>query len=186
MILQGNRFTLNKFIAILISSIFLFTAGYLFSETPKQPKEIKKEAQEVIKKAKQERSSYFYVSSGKRDPFRSPLLEAKSKTAAPETENGKVLESLRKFNIGTLKLIGIVSTKTENIAMVTAPDGKSYVLKKNTKVGPNGTVKEVNKDKVIIEEKYKVEEKNYLGEATSKTVSNEIVLSLGKKEGGNT
>ena len=168
----------------LISFIFLFTAGYLFSETPKQLKKIKNEPREVVKKVKEEMSVYVYDSVEKRDPFRPPVFETKNKAPVSEKE-GEVLEGLRKFNIGTLKLIGIISTKTENVAMVTAPDGKSYILKKNTKVGPNGTVKEVNKDKVIIEEKYKVEEKNNLGKVSRKTVSNEIILSLEKKEGGN-
>ena len=78
----------------------------------------------------------------------------------------------------------IMSKGSGNIAIVKAPDGKSYSLKKDTKVGPNGIVKEIHNDKVVIEDKYKIEEKDYMGKTTTKTISNKVILSLQQKEGG--
>jgi len=181
-ILRNKGFLLNSFFTVIVCYIFLLSGRYAFSQIPPQPKEVKKDTQEAIKKTVEKKSSYTYMPIGKRDPFSSPLQEIKEKSKVVET--GEVLEGIRRFNIKTLKLAGILAVKSGYVAMIKAPDGKSYVLEKNSKVGPNGRVKEIYKDRVIIEEKFKVEERDYLGKAIIKTVSNEIVLSLGKKEGG--
>ena len=168
----------------LIAAICLdiFLCGYVFSDQQSKPADLKKEVQNTINKVEEDKNSYYYNFAGKRDPFKSPLDEIKEQSSV--VENGEILEGLRKFSINTLKLTGIMLKGSGNIAIVKAPDGKSYSLKKDTKVGPNGIVKEIHNDKVVIEDKYKIEEKDYMGKTTTKTISNKIILSLQQKEGG--
>ena len=107
---------------------------------------------------------------GGRDPFES-LLEIK-KSAIPEGS----LTPLQKFDIAQLRLIGVIVGKGTPTALVVAPDGKSYVLKKGIKVGKNdGTVVEVNQDAVLIQERFI----DFSGEV--RTVVQEIMLP--KREG---
>jgi len=169
------------FLLILTGSIFHFQWNILFSETsqPKvqstiQPKDLNKQVQETIKKVEEEKSSYMYISSGKRDPFMSPSEEIREKSEY-------VLEGLKGLGITALKLKGILSTQSENVAMVKSPDGKLYILKNNSKIGSNARVKEVYRDKIIIEVKNKIEEKDSSGKIKIKTVLNEIILSLQKR-----
>ena len=153
----------------------------LFSETPKPkalPKELEKEVQKTDNKAEDGKSFYTYVSAGKRDPFMSPSQKIGEKPKSIET--GETLEGFRQFNISTLKLNGILSTQNGNIAMVKAPDGKMYILKKKSEVGEKGIVKDIYRDRVIIEVKYKAEEKDYSGKPKTKIVYSEVILSLQK------
>lgn len=173
--------THSKFLITVICWAFLL-CGYVFSAEQPKPGDLKKEVQNTINKVEENKISYYYNPAGKRDPFKSPLDEIKEQSTVVGT--GEILEGLRKFSINTLKLTGIMSKGSDSIAIVKAPDGKSYSLKKDSKVGPNGIVKEVNKDKVVIEDRYKIEEKDYMGKTTIKTISNKVILSLQQKEGG--
>jgi type IV pilus assembly protein PilP len=92
---------------------------------------------------------YVYDPAGRRDPFES-LLELK-KPVTVEVP----LTPLQNYEVGQLRLIGMIIGKGEPRAMVVAPDGKSYILKKGVKVGKNdGTVTDITKDSVLVEERY--------------------------------
>ncbi|PLX85740.1 MAG: hypothetical protein C0617_03420 [Desulfuromonas sp.] len=93
---------------------------------------------------------YVYDSTGRRDPFDIPLNVKKS---APRV--GMPLTPLQRFDLGQLRLIGVIVGKGEPRAMVVAPDGKSYILKKGIKVGRNdGKVVDVRPEAVLVEERY--------------------------------
>jgi type IV pilus assembly protein PilP len=93
---------------------------------------------------------YTYEPSGRRDPF-VPLTEVIKSAAKPEA----ALTPLQKYDLSELRLIGVIVGKGEPTAMVVAPDGKSYILKKGVKVGKNdGVVVAVKKDVVEVEERY--------------------------------
>lgn len=93
---------------------------------------------------------YVYDPTGRRDPFE-PLTAVKSQVARPDTP----LTPLQKFDLGQLRLIGVIIGRGEPTAMVTAPDGKSYILKKGIKVGRNdGIVIKIAPDAVLVEERY--------------------------------
>jgi len=95
-------------------------------------------------------SRYVYDPIGRRDPFESPIM-AKQAASVPEAS----LTPLEKFNIGQLRLIGVIIGKGQPRAMVVAPDGKSYVLKKGVKVGGNeGVVVGITPEAVEVEERY--------------------------------
>jgi len=94
--------------------------------------------------------SYVYDPTGRRDPF-APLTMVKKTVGQQETP----MTPLQKFDLGQLRLIGVIVGKGEPRAMVVAPDGKSYVLKKGIKVGRNdGTVVDISPEEVSVEERY--------------------------------
>jgi type IV pilus assembly protein PilP len=93
---------------------------------------------------------YVYDPSGRRDPFE-PLTMVKK----PIAQKNVPLTPLEKFDLAQLRLIGVILGKGEPRAMVVAPDGKSYILKKGVKVGKNdGRVVGIKPDAVLVEERY--------------------------------
>jgi type IV pilus assembly protein PilP len=93
---------------------------------------------------------YVYDQSGRRDPFE-PLTTVKK----PIAQQDAPLTPLEKFDLGQLRLIGVIIGMGEPRAMVIAPDGKSYILKKGIKVGKNnGRVVGIKGDAVLVEERY--------------------------------
>jgi type IV pilus assembly protein PilP len=93
---------------------------------------------------------YVYEPSGRRDPFE-PLTAIKKPIAQADVP----LTPLEKFDLGQLRLIGVIIGKGEPRAMVIAPDGKSYILKKGIRVGKNdGRVVGIKADAVLVEERY--------------------------------
>lgn len=111
---------------------------------------VKKQAPEIappeIEKAP---PAFVYSATGKRDPFEALLTVQKPVT------DGQPLTPLQKFDLGQFRLAGIITGKDEPMALVMAPGGKSYILKKGVKIGKNaGTVVGVEQDGVIVEEKF--------------------------------
>jgi type IV pilus assembly protein PilP len=93
---------------------------------------------------------YVYDPTGRRDPFE-PLTMVKK----PILQQNTPLTPLQKYDLGQLRLIGVIVGKGEPRAMVIAPDGKSYILKKGTMVGKNdGVVVRIKSDTVQVEERY--------------------------------
>ncbi|BCA80198.1 pilus assembly protein PilP [Desulfuromonas sp. AOP6] len=110
-----------------------------------KPKEAAAPEEEV-----KEVPQYVYTAEGKRDPFQAVVQVKRVSMEAPEQ-----LTPLQKFDLSQLKLIGIILGKGDPVAMVIAPDQKSYILKKGVKVGRNGgVVTSVKKDAVVILETY--------------------------------
>lgn len=92
-----------------------------------------------------------YFSAGKRDPFRPLASKAKGAAARPR-EN---LSPLERFELGQLKLVGIVWDIKEPRAMVEDGLGLGYIVKVSTSIGPNeGKVKAIKPREIVIEETY--------------------------------
>ena len=92
-----------------------------------------------------------YFSAGKRDPFRPLASKAKGAAARPR-EN---LSPLERFELGQLKLVGIVWDIKESRAMVEDGLGLGYIVKVGTPIGPNeGKVKAIKPREIVIEETY--------------------------------
>ncbi len=170
---------------MILSIVFLFTAGGCGQGTPpssipskpKSPTVEKKEgATKVIEKKDQEKkgeAEYSYNPAGKPDPFK-PFIQLASAKGGSRTAP---LTPLQKYDISQLKLVAIISSPQGNIALVEDVTGKGYFLKKGTWVGKNdGKVTKVLKDKVIVEEVFQ----DIFGQ--SKT--NEISITLHKVEEG--
>lgn len=123
----------------------------------RQPIKKKVDQNNNVKKVMEEQESekpvpveYAYDPAGRRDPF-VPLLEVKK---AIPTDDGP-LTPLQTFDVGQLRLAGVVVGHSAPIAMVMVPGGKSYILKKGDKVGKNhGTVIDINEQSVLVKERY--------------------------------
>ena len=105
-----------------------------------------------------------YFSAGKRDPFRPLASKAKGAAARPR-EN---LSPLERFELGQLKLVGIVWDIKESRAMVEDGLGLGYIVKVGTPIGPNeGKVKAIKPREIVIEETYT----DFFGARKSRQVS---------------
>ena len=114
---------------------------------------------------------FSYDSAGKRDPF-----EALTEVRKPVMPTFAVTTPLQKYALNQLRVIGVIWGKGEPTAMVNAPDGKSYILKKGIKAGKNdGTVIDINKESIVVEEKFY----DFSGDVRVSTQS----IPLPKKEG---
>ena len=91
-----------------------------------------------------------YSSAGRRDPFRP--LGLKTKVSRRRRAN---LSPLERYDLGQLKLVGIVWDIKEPIAMVEDTAGLGYIVKVGTPIGANeGKVKAIEPTEVVIEESY--------------------------------
>lgn len=101
--------------------------------------------------------AYFYDPKGKPDPFK-PLFGRGAERVAPAKKMVKKkrlpLTPLQRVDLSQLKLVGIIISPAGNKALVEEPSGKGYIVSKGTYIGTNfGHVKQILKDKVIVEEK---------------------------------
>ena len=90
------------------------------------------------------------LKEGSRDPFRPMTLRTKVSNRAREN-----LSPLERFDLGQLKVVGIVWNMKEPQAMIEDTAGLGYVVRKGTAIGSNeGKVKAVQRDQIIVEENY--------------------------------
>ena len=88
---------------------------------------------------------------GKRDPFRPFTLNARS-SAARRREN---LSPLERYELGQLKLVGVIWDVKESNALVEDSAGLGYRVKVGTPIGSNdGKVKGIQRDGIVVEEFY--------------------------------
>jgi len=114
--------------------------------------------------------TYRYRADGRRDPFKSLLIDMKGKKPA-------LLTPLQQWSLGELRVIGIVWGTQDYMAMIETPDGKGFLIKEGTLVGPEGgIVKKITEDSVVVEEIYT----DYYGRKRPK----KTVLRLHAKEEG--
>lgn len=86
---------------------------------------------------------------GRRDPFRPITLNVR----AASTRRRENLSPLERFEIGQLKLVGIVWNVKGPTALVEDSSGLGYSVKVGTPIGANdGKVKEIRREGLIVEE----------------------------------
>lgn len=91
-----------------------------------------------------------YSGAGKRDPFQA--LALKPQTRRRQREN---LSPLERYELGQLKLVGIVLDAKQPRAMVEDSAGLGYVVGIGTAIGPDeGKIREIKPNEVVIEENY--------------------------------
>lgn len=111
-----------------------------------------------------------YQAEGRRDPFM-PLLAMKGKTAGVEFEN-----PLEAYDLAQYQFKGVIIGFGEPKAMIVAPDGKSYILKKGVRIGKsNGVIRDISREKILVEEQYQD-----LSGATHKNIQE---IKVPKREG---
>ncbi|HWP57125.1 MAG TPA: pilus assembly protein PilP [Candidatus Acidoferrales bacterium] len=102
-----------------------------------------------VPKRPEKTESPQYSPLGKRDPF----APAPSRREVRQVKRG--LTPLEQFEIGQLKLVGIVWDSKEPRAIVEDASGLGYIIKVGTPIGPNGgKVKAIAPDEVVIQEYY--------------------------------
>jgi len=120
------------------------------------PKARPKPKAKVVAKAqaaapKKEVAEYVYSPSGMRDPF-VPLLQVRTPVKG---EKAVPLTPLQKFDLAQFRILGIIVGKGEPTAMVAEPGGKSYIVRKGTKIGKNnGVITKITADGIYVQEKY--------------------------------
>lgn len=99
---------------------------------------------------KQEQPEWSYSSVGKRDPFRSFLTEMERGQGALTT---RCATPLGKFELEQLKLVAVVTGLEDPVAMVEAPSGVGYSVRRGACIGKNGgVVAAVRSGEVVVSE----------------------------------
>lgn len=92
---------------------------------------------------------YFsFDPTGKRDPFKAPKLYRKSKMSEI-----KEIDPLQNWSLDSFKVTGIIWGVKTPKAVVVDPQGRSYVVKKNTLIGKNkGYVTVIREGEIVVVE----------------------------------
>ncbi len=115
-------------------------------------------------------TKFAYSAEGRRDPFRSMLYEIK------EVKDKRTRAPLEQFELGQIALMGVVWEAEEPRALVTDPEGRSFVIRSGSRIGKNeGRVIHIGDNLVRVEETYM----NYAGEEARKDVELRIRRSQG-------
>lgn len=97
------------------------------------------------------KQKFVYQAEGRRDPFLP--LTAIRKPVGPVSQEPQT--PLQQYDLDQYQLIGVIVGLESPRAMVVAPDGKSYILKKGVKIGKNnGVVLDISNEVIRVEEKY--------------------------------
>jgi type IV pilus assembly protein PilP len=95
-------------------------------------------------------SEFRYNPTGRRDPFKSLLqLEKKQRDVA-------ALPPIQQFDLETVKVVGVVVDPGRGAqAMIRAPNGQTFVIRKGSIIGKNeGEVVEITLKGILVVEKY--------------------------------
>lgn len=104
---------------------------------------------------------YVYDSGGKRDPFRSFILDAKEDR---EDSRGP----LEQFDLAQLNVVAVIWGTDNARAVVADPSGRGYIVREGTYMGKNeGRVIDIADNALIVKETYV----DYFGETTTKDVT---------------
>lgn len=111
--------------------------------------------------------SYVYNPTGKRDPFRSPLIE--SNQMASESACG---DPLCQWDLSQLTLVAVVTGDSHPIAMVEDPQGKGFIVRHNSRMGKQGgRVSNILRDSIVVTEYWQMPD-------TKERVANPVSLKL--------
>jgi len=115
--------------------------------------------------------TYFYDPIGKRDPFRSFILDrVKEKDKAAKGP-------LEQFDLSQLEVTGVVWETDRRRALVLDPSGQNYIVQEGDRIGKNdGFVTTINDSTVLVKEAYV----DFHGEKTTK----EIEMRVRQSQGG--
>lgn len=93
--------------------------------------------------------AFEYDPRGRRDPFVQPILDRPVPMGA---KHGPFL-ALQRFDINTLKLVGIIWDVKRPRAMITDPAGKIHIVGPNAKIGPrNGYIAVIREGEIVVVE----------------------------------
>ncbi len=96
---------------------------------------------------KAEAPEWSYSSVGKRDPFRSFLAELEGQKGGLAT---RCATPLGRFELEQMKLVAIVTGLEDPVAMVEAPNGVGYAIRRGACIGKNGGVVAAVRSGVVV------------------------------------
>lgn len=93
---------------------------------------------------------WSYTSAGKRDPFRNVLADLDRGQGALAT---RCATPLGRFEVEQLKVVAVVTGLEDPVAMVEAPNGVGYSLRRGACIGKNGgVVASIRSGEVVVSE----------------------------------
>ena len=102
----------------------------------------------VLQRRNPEPESPKFIRKVNRDPFRPPSIQARTGTRSRDN-----LSPLERFELGQLKVVGIVWDVKEPRAMIEDSAGLGYTILVGTPIGASeGRVKGIHRDQVVVEE----------------------------------
>ena len=92
---------------------------------------------------------YNYMATGKRDPFAPPF----GMTESDEMETAEPKTPLQRFDVGQLKLVGVIWQMDEPRALIEDGGGLGYIVTRGTLIGSRGgVIKTIEPKRIVIEE----------------------------------
>ncbi len=118
--------------------------------SPGAPRQVAAEGAKAEAPPEQAPHEWSYSSVGKRDPFRSFLAEVE---AADRGVASRCATPLGRFEVDQLRLVAVVTGLDDPVAMVEAPNGVGYSLRRGACIGRNGgVIAAVRSGEVVISE----------------------------------
>jgi Tfp pilus assembly protein PilP len=172
-----NRFVNRKNMLIYILNIVIciFILQACTGKGPSKQAAPQKQSQTVVKPTPEiqeakldEEKVYIYAKKGKRDPFVPLVVKAKETVL-------KLQSPLESYDVGAIKILGIIQSDKLRLAEAMLPDGKAYTLKEGMTIGIHGgKINKITKDSVVVSEQVK----DYKGQLKTK----ETILRLREEE----
>ncbi len=108
------------------------------------------DGQPLTEEKSESQSRANFSTSGKRDPFQPFTLNTRTDSRPRES-----LSPLERYDLGQLRLVGVVWHVKEPRAMVEDGAGLGYIVKVGTPIGANdGKIRAIKPNEIVIEETY--------------------------------
>ena len=147
----------------ILAAAFLITGGFGCSKEPAAPQPVVKmqapkpeakapapPAAEV--QAKKVEQVALYDPRGKRDPFVSFIKVEERRKAGSDT---MALPPLQRYDLGELKFVGVIWTKTGARGLVEDAEGKGYSVTVGTRIGRSGgVVRRITGKEILVREEF--------------------------------
>ena len=115
-------------------------------------------------------AGYRYEGSGKRDPFRSFVIDREN------SDEADAESPLQQFELGQLTVSGVVWQADRRRALVLDPAGQAFVVKSGDHIGKNGgVITEISDSSMLVLESYV----DFHGDKTEKEIELRIRQSTG-------
>jgi Tfp pilus assembly protein PilP len=135
----------------------------VFGEKPEVKTNTETDDTSVLRKRNPESESPKYTRKVNRDPFRPPSIQARAGTRSRDN-----LSPLERFELGQLKVVGIVWDVKDPKAMIEDSAGLGYTILVGTPIGGSeGKVKAIHRNQVVVEESFE----DFYGKKKTREVS---------------
>jgi type IV pilus assembly protein PilP len=122
----------------------------VFGDKPEPKTNAEPHDTSILKKRNSEPEPPKFSRNVNRDPFRPPSIQTRTGTRSRDN-----LSPLERFELGQLKVVGIVWDVNEPRAMIEDNAGLGYTILVGTPIGGSeGKVKGIHRDHVVVEESF--------------------------------